>query len=524
MEKRIIIAAALSVFLIILWGYFNPMAQKGKQTVPPVKPPVKKVLSKSPVQKASEPSPITHVKTGVPSAAPSLTVSKSLVSSQGISYQGDNFLAGFATPGGGIDELRLSKYSYTEKDLKNKVNLANSIKKIKVLDFIPSKNHPLLRLLNITKKSNSIDYTYKAGGNLILEKEYKFSNGKYILSNNIIIKNLSGRPVVFKGNYVFSSRLKPSSNSQNFINLKPVVYLNNKQLTPAIAGTAQYSGNISFAGFDSKYFLFSFLNPGPKISAKKTGNVITFSVPEKVVVDPGKTAKITLDIFAGPKKLSLLNQAGHNLNSTLSFGFFGFFSVFLLHMLEFFYGFVHNYGIAIILLVLVIRIIFYPLTYVGFKSMRQMQKLTPKINEAREKYKDDKAELNRKIMELYKEGRVNPFGGCLPMILQIPVFWALYMTLLVAIQMRNAPFAFWITNLAVQDPYYVLPILMGITMFLSQKMNPTIGDPTQAKIMLVLPLVFTFLFIHFPAGLLLYWTVNNILTIAQQYVINKKFA
>ena len=156
--------------------------------------------------------------------------------------------------------------------------------------------------------------------------------------------------------------------------------------------------------------------------------------------------------------------------------------------------------------------------------MKQMQKLTPKINEMREKYKDNKAELNKKIMELYKESRVNPFGGCLPMLLQIPVFYGLYEALLISIQLRNAPFILWIHNLSVQDPYYILPILMGISMLISQKMNPMVGDPAQAKIMLILPVVFTFIFIHFPAGLLLYWTVNNLLTIAQQYIINRKFA
>ena len=156
--------------------------------------------------------------------------------------------------------------------------------------------------------------------------------------------------------------------------------------------------------------------------------------------------------------------------------------------------------------------------------MKQMQKLTPKINELREKYKDNKADLNKRIMELYKESKVNPLGGCLPMILQIPVFYGLYTTLGTSIQLRNAPLILWIHNLAAPDPYYILPILMGVTMLISQKMNPMVGDPTQAKIMLILPIVFTFIFINFPAGLLLYWTVNNILTIVQQYIINKKFA
>ncbi|MCL4546467.1 MAG: membrane protein insertase YidC, partial [Deltaproteobacteria bacterium] len=281
---------------------------------------------------------------------------------------------------------------------------------------------------------------------------------------------------------------------------------------------------ISFAGFNSKYFLFSVINPGNNVIYNQHNNIIIYKFHKKLLIAPGKSKQFMYNIYAGPKKLSLLNPVGHNIASTLSYGFFSFLSIPLLHILEFFYKFVHNYGLAIILLVLCIRIVFYPLTYTGFKSMKQMQKLTPKINELREKYKDNKADLNKRIMELYKESKVNPLGGCLPMILQIPVFYGLYTTLGTSIQLRNAPLILWIHNLAAPDPYYILPILMGLSMLISQKMNPMVGDPAQAKIMLILPVVFTFIFINFPAGLLLYWTVNNILTIVQQYIINKKFA
>ena len=452
-----------------------------------------------------------------------IAVSKSVQSIKSVSYKGDKIYAAFNIPDGGISKLNLLNYSYTEKNLENKVNLANTQKIAQMVNFIPQ-NQPSLKLVNIQKEKDSVKFVYDINNKITLVKDYKFLNGKYLLTNDISIKNLTNKPVIFNGHYVLSAALKPVSKNLNYINFSPIIYINKGSVTPDIIQTTQYKGDISFAGFNSKYFMLAAISPGNTLSVKKTDRIISFIIPKKVLISPRKTVDISLNIYGGPKKLSLLTPLGHNLNSTLDFGFFGFFSIILLHILEFFYGFVHNYGLAIILLVLAIRIVFYPLTYTGFKSMKQMQKLTPKINELRERYKDNKTELNKKIMELYKESKVNPFGGCLPMLLQIPVFYGLYMTLLMSIQLRNAPFILWIHNLSVQDPYYILPVLMGLTMLISQKMNPVIGDPTQAKIMLILPIVFTFVFIHFPAGLLLYWTVNNILTITQQFIINRKFA
>jgi YidC/Oxa1 family membrane protein insertase len=452
-----------------------------------------------------------------------IAVSKSVQSIKSVSYKGDKIYAAFNIPDGGISKLNLLNYSYTEKNLENKVNLANTQKIAQMVNFIPQ-NQPSLKLVKIQKEKDSVKFVYDINNKIILVKDYKFLNGKYLLTNDISIKNLTNKPLIFNGHYVLSAALKPASKNLNYINFSPIVYINKGSVTPDTTQTTKYKGVISFAGFNSKYFMLAAISPGNTVSVKKTDRIISFIIPKKVLISPRKTVDISLNIYGGPKKLSLLTPLGHNLNSTLDFGFFGFFSIILLHILEFFYGFVHNYGLAIILLVLAIRIVFYPLTYTGFKSMKQMQKLTPKINELRERYKDNKTELNKKIMELYKESKVNPFGGCLPMLLQIPVFYGLYMTLLMSIQLRNAPFILWIHNLSVQDPYYILPVLMGLTMLISQKMNPVIGDPTQAKIMLILPIVFTFVFIHFPAGLLLYWTVNNILTITQQYIINRKFA
>ena len=187
-------------------------------------------------------------------------------------------------------------------------------------------------------------------------------------------------------------------------------------------------------------------------------------------------------------------------------------------------SYTHNYGVTIILLTMGIKMLFVPLQFKSYKSMKQMQMIQPRVLAVQEKYKDDRDKLNKELIKLYRDHKVNPVGGCLPMVLQMPVFVALFNILYMTIDLRQAPFVGWITDLSVQDPYYVLPIIMGATMVIQQKITPTTMDPTQAKIMLVLPVFMTFLFVNFPAGLVLYWLTNNMLTIGQQVLTERLYA
>jgi YidC/Oxa1 family membrane protein insertase len=180
-----------------------------------------------------------------------------------------------------------------------------------------------------------------------------------------------------------------------------------------------------------------------------------------------------------------------------------------------------NYGVAIILLTVLVKVAFYPLTHKSMTSMKQMQALGPQLNALRSKYRSDPQRFQREQMDLFRKHRVNPMGGCLPMVVQIPIFYALYLTLQYSVELQGAPFTAWITDLSKKDPYYVLPILMGASMLVQQKMTPTVADPRQAKIMLIMPVIFTFMFLEFPTGLVLYWLVNNVLSIAQQMVIDR---
>jgi YidC/Oxa1 family membrane protein insertase len=180
-----------------------------------------------------------------------------------------------------------------------------------------------------------------------------------------------------------------------------------------------------------------------------------------------------------------------------------------------------NYGVAIILLTVLVKAAFYPLTQKSMSSMKQMQALQPQLTALKAKYKSDPQRFQREQMELFRKHRVNPMGGCLPMVVQIPIFYALYLTLQYSVELQGAPFMLWISDLSKKDPYYVLPVLMGVSMLVQQKMTPTVGDPRQAQIMLIMPVIFTFMFIEFPTGLVLYWLVNNCLSIAQQYLIDR---
>jgi YidC/Oxa1 family membrane protein insertase len=225
-------------------------------------------------------------------------------------------------------------------------------------------------------------------------------------------------------------------------------------------------------------------------------------------------------LYAGPKDIDQLAALHLGLEHIVDFGFFSIIARPIFWLLKFINSFIGNYGWSIIILTIVLRIPFIPLLNKGQKSMKKLQELQPKMAEIKEKYKKDPQRMQREMMELYKRYKVNPMGGCLPMLLQIPFFFALYKVLLVSIELRGAPFILWIHDLSVKDPYYVLPIVMGITMLAQQKMTPTSADPSQAKIMMFMPVIFTFMFLNFSSGLVLYWLVSNLLSIVQQFFVN----
>jgi YidC/Oxa1 family membrane protein insertase len=240
-------------------------------------------------------------------------------------------------------------------------------------------------------------------------------------------------------------------------------------------------------------------------------------------VAPGATTRISVPLYSGPQEQKRLRSAAPGLDLVVDYGWLAIIAWPLFWLLEKFHALSGNWGVAIILLTVLIKIIFFPLSAASYKSMAKMKLVTPRMTKIREMYGHDRQKMNQAMMELYKTEKINPLGGCFPIVVQIPVFIALYWTLLAAIELRHAPFILWIKDLSALDPYYVLPILMTITMVLQTKMNPVPPDPVQAQVMKFMPFVFSIFFFFFPAGLVLYWLVNNILSILQQWQIQRMF-
>ncbi|AJC48437.1 membrane protein insertase YidC [Allofrancisella guangzhouensis] len=242
-----------------------------------------------------------------------------------------------------------------------------------------------------------------------------------------------------------------------------------------------------------------------------------------VTIQPNQTQNISSILYSGPIIKDNLVDLAPNLEKTLDYGMLSFFSEIIFWVMFHIYSLVSNWGLAIILVTILIKAIFYPLSAKSYRSMAKMRMLQPRVKRLQEMYKDDRQKLGKKMMELYKEEKVNPLSGCLPMLVQIPIFIALYWVLLESVELRQAPFILWIHDLSIKDPYFVLPVLMGLSMFLQQKLSPAPADPMQAKVMMFLPVIFTFLFASFPSGLVLYWLTNNLISILQQWFITRHY-
>ncbi len=276
-----------------------------------------------------------------------------------------------------------------------------------------------------------------------------------------------------------------------------------------------------WVAYDSNYFAALFIAPPQKMSAAFI----------KEEIDQVPAYYLALDVpikaFLGPKDVDELKALGNNTKKIIRFGFFGWMAEILHMAIKAIHTAIPNWGFCIIILTIIIKILFFPLTYSSTKSMAKMQELQPKMKAIRAKYKKAKQDIaqrrkmNEEIMALYKEHGVNPAGGCLPILIQLPIFWGFFRMLAISLEFRQSPFIFWIRDLSVNDPYYVTPILMGITQYISQKMTPTSADPTQQRMMMIMPVVMTIFFMNFSSGLVLYWLTNNVLQIGQQYIMNR---
>lgn len=384
--------------------------------------------------------------------------------------------------------------------------------------------------------SLTVDLQLQTAEGVSITKRFTFTRTDYLIDVDYIINNQSSAP--WQGNFFAQLKRDNSADPSKTTSMGMASFLG--------AATQTVDDNYVKVDFDDiadepfkeknnggwvailqHYFVSAWV---PSANQQHTYEVrknlqsenIAGLVSPATVVAPGETATVGAQLYTGPKIQERLEEIAPSLELTVDFGFLFFIGQPLFWLLNFFHSFIGNWGWSIILVTLVIKLAFFHLSATSYKSMANMRRVGPEMARIKELHGSDRQKMSAAMMELYKKEKINPLGGCLPILVQMPVFIALYWVLMESVELRQAPFMFWIEDLAVKDPLFILPILMGVTMFGQQMLNPTPPDPTQAKVMKMMPIMFTFFFLWFPSGLVLYWVANNILSIAQQWVITRK--
>jgi len=402
--------------------------------------------------------------------------------------------------------------------------------------------------VSLANGEKTIVFSWMSSQGISVKKIFTFRADSFLIDCNILIQNGSSMPIndsiVISMPGFYDDEVKKQS---RFAFQGPIAFINDKYQDIApddIEDQDTYTGTIDWAGYTSQYFMTAVMPQTPmtaKLKLSYANDIAINRFVQKIDrLDPGKQGQYDYTYYMGPKSYKLLSKYDNNLAKAINFGWFDIIAKPLLITMNTIHDFIPNYGIAIILLTILIKLVFWPLGTKSYKSMNEMKKVQPLMMELREKYKDDKQRMNQEVMGLYKTYKVNPASGCLPLLVQMPIFFALYRMLYQAIELRHAPFFGWIGDLSAPDRLFsfdftipfmeapsgipVLTLLMGASFLLQQKMTPTAGDPMQAKMMMLMPIFMTVLFINFPAGLVLYMFVNNIISMGQQKYTQKKFS
>ena len=451
--------------------------------------------------------------------------------------------------GGNITKLNLVKYPVSLKIktpfqlLDNKSNLDYQAISGLLSDDIPNPIPFTSKQSNYkfdkTSKKSVIDLTW-SNNKVNIIKRFEFSPEIYAIKVSYIIKNISKSNINarFFGQFNRTKQQKKKSLLSSYTSFVGGVistqdnHYQKQNFKKILSSPIDKNSMGGWAAMIQHYFVTAWV-PDQNMKNQYYTNAININninntyysvgvVSQDVKILPNQTKTLGGQLFAGPAISSQLSALAPHLELTLDYGWLWFIGKILFVILKFFHSILNNWGWSIILLTISIKLMFFPLSAKSYKSMAKMRVLQPQLKALKTQCGDDKAAYSKATMALYKKEKVNPFGGCLPMLVQIPVFIALYWVLMETVQLRQAPFMFWIHDLSIKDPYFVLPVLMGISMFIQQRLNPAPPDPTQAKIMMFLPIFFTFMFLTFPAGLVLYWIVNNCFSIIQQkYTLNK---
>jgi YidC/Oxa1 family membrane protein insertase len=545
MERRALIAVVISLVILVVYQevvlryvYPPPARQQEEANLPPPNP-------EAPAPPAHESAP----ELAAPPAAPA--VAGHAAEARHVTVDTELYTAVFTSLGARLESFRLKKYRTTVDhdsppqetivpgeggdfpfgvELRGRQSKSDSGAAYRVSgDRLDLKGDA----------TGTLEFTWESDSGTVV-KRFAFRGDRYEFDAVVGARNLSSEYTEIGVTWDKGIQMPPQPGSEVLFN--HVVYLDGKKLFEETfdklsAGkvVVPSPGNsIGWVGYSGQHFLAAMIpidDPNYRVWLKQRDHTAEAQLLFPVTPSP---AEHRLAVYIGPKDVDALEGVGHALARAVNLGWFDFIALPLLHLLKFLDGFTRNYGVAIILLTVGIKVLFIPLTQRSFRSMREMQKLQPQMAKIRERFKDDSEQMNKEIMELYRRHKVNPLGGCLPMVLQIPVFIGLYQALLNSVELRHAPFMLWINDLSAPDrlgslqlPFVqhpgipVLTLLMGGSMFVQQWMTPSAGDPTQQRAMMIMPLMFTFMFVNFPSGLALYWLVNNLLTIAQQYYMNR---
>jgi YidC/Oxa1 family membrane protein insertase len=535
MEKRAFLAIALSLLVLVL---YQEWISRQYPTPPPQPPAEQKTeAAKAPTADSVTPSGPAEIKPAPTPAGKQI---------QDIRVETDNYIALFTNQGARLKSFKFKHYQATADP--------NS-PPFEMIATVPGVPYPLGVKWSNAAPTDDASIIYRVdGGDLKLSgeaegtltfqgtapdgvtitKKLSFSGVQYPIGLEVIARPADGSalpPAILLTSPDQHEKPNPEA---PFEGLLTVVdnKVKREHVSDELRKGKEFSGQLSWAGFGFTYFMMALVpenGAGYSVSVQQSGPALVLTVAEPT----GKPNGTQYTLFVGPKELSVLESIGKGMEKAIDFGYFGFISIPFLYILHFFHQFTNSYGIDIILLTVLLKILTAPLTHKSYASMKQMQKLQPQMERLKEKFKDDREKLNKEIMEMYRRNGVNPLGGCLPMVVQFPVFIGLYNALYIPIELRHAPFL-WINDLSKPDwqslPFEfagwhlgvpVLTILMGASMFIQQWMTPTAGDPNQRKLMLMMPLIFTFMFVTFPAGLTIYWLINNVLSIAQQWWINR---
>lgn len=541
MEKRAIIAALLMAGLLIAYQTFFLQS--------PETPPPPKTEAPGPKPGVSPVPPPAPVPAPAPAAVPS-PVPVAAVPFRTARVDGPLYKAQVSSRGGDLSAWELDYRGLKPMIVPGQlgprgITIERGGQPPQVVDFSLS---PESLDLGKAAARGEITLVGDDGFGLRITETLRFRADGYDVERTLHVENRGRVPQAAEIVIAWGAPLTwPKEATEKFQGQHPtrvVRSVNGQAVREEIANTADLVGDGQWIGLESEWYLSALVpqTPGFRLAEGKAGDTVYVAVRAALpILGPGKSWDGRVLAYVGPKEYDRLKALGFGLDKAVHFGGFPmpqsygglpmeWIAVPILWLLRWFYGYTHNYGVAIILLTVITKVVFFPLTLKSMRSMKAMQALQPQINALRSKHKSDPQRIQRETMELYREHRVNPLGGCLPMVVQIPVFYALYVALSVAVEMQNAPFVcfgrlfgmdLWICDLAAQDPTYVLPILMGVSMFVQQKMTPTMGDPRQAKMMLFMPVVFTFMFLSLPSGLVLYWTLSNVFQIAQQLYMER---